>query len=1144
MVFQGERLWLLSEKKAPYTASRFPTSVKRPLIIIFSCLGLPAWAQHAVSVHVLDPNQKPLPNAQVALRIWGEKKWRQETLHTDTTGTATFSLEKPVDPATPVGTVYVHANGFALDGKSINSDSLEFKLQPGAVVRGQVVDGAGHPIADAVIQAGAIRKKDASPQDYLIPEGEELSAYYSTKSAADGTFQLSDLPEGGTVGYSVSKSGFADTADGNQMLVGETAHITLGPEARLHGKLLAIDGKPLAGVRVYASAMPYGEGFGDAKTDANGIYTIGSLRAGEYRVGVDVSDEAIYLVPSLEHAMAQTSQTSELPDLRAKEGVLVSGIVREKATEKPLAGVGITASTPDGSGTDSSSKVTGDDGRFTVRVLPGRHRFYVNQKPQDFLSDEEGQTLDIGATAPALLTFALPKAPLLTGTIVDENNRPIKAQLNLEGSWDGSAITSDAQGHWSWQATTLRPIQVSGGEDENGYFDVVANRQWPVPSPGPIVVKVKRHPWRTLEGRIVSRANKPLAGVSVQATYFVNLGDEGRLKQTTRTATTDTEGHYIFPRIRAADALSQIVNNLKVSASGKGLAFISGGAISQQGDNWMASDIVLSALNRRIEGQTEAGARVVAAGKETTADNAGHFVFEGLPEGEALVSAAANGKFGSILAGDTEAPIKIELSPIHTQGVDVEMGRDAWREVAREGAESKFFALDWVNGQLGVAGTNGETFESLKRTDDGPTTTNGDWSLASKLAKWAPRLPVGNRVARLEEVARGINRPELRLMAWLDSAIQSDDLNVAKRALQEADTALPLAPPEFMWREFNLYRLAVMSEKVEGAKAGEEALNRAIKWTFAHNPEKPYRENGRDVGGDRNDMLRFASDIVAQGSDAMLRQLLANIDPESGQNVWALSEAIPIIARTRGIEAALPLLEELVKMPKPESAEARRLSNFDPQFSFDKAARRLIAPLGEKSPQRALELARRISDSSGRARAIAIAAQFQTPDEAAKLWREAVRDVEVNQAARIAAQAWEHDPKLGAELFALARQKNEVVDPRFGRDSAWPSYAFYFARVDPAAARLELEREWATQLLKTDGDGHGLSKIAMAMSAIDGKRALEMAHAIPKGSDNFWPLETLMKVAQYFITTPEQRRDFPFDRWGATDTWQPGDAEW
>jgi hypothetical protein len=107
------------------------------------------------------------------------------------------------------------------------------------------------------------------------------------------------------------------------------------------------------------------------------------------------------------------------------------------------------------------------------------------------------------------------------------------------------------------------------------------------------------------------------------------------------------------------------------------------------------------------------------------------------------------------------------------------------------------------------------------------------------------------------------------------------------------------------------------------------------------------------------------------------------------------------------------------------------------------------------------------------------------------------------------------------------------------RGSDWTAFAFYFSRVDAADSRLILEREWAKS---QQNKGDGAQIIAMAMSAIDAKRADEMARQIADKA--FGSPDARRKIGQYLQTSEALRRDFPFDRWGAGDTWEAGDPEW
>jgi hypothetical protein len=202
-------------------------------------------------------------------------------------------------------------------------------------------------------------------------------------------------------------------------------------------------------------------------------------------------------------------------------------------------------------------------------------------------------------------------------------------------------------------------------------------------------------------------------------------------------------------------------------------------------------------------------------------------------------------------------------------------------------------------------------------------------------------------------------------------------------------------------------------------------------------------------------------------------------------------------------------------------------------------------------PEEALALARRVKpDDTGavgvlnqRAAALALIARWLPPAQAAPLWREIIPTVGAQQAARYALSAYEQDPVLGRELFEVARGLLPPSNDRFAyrpyRDAV--TFAFYLAPAEPAQSRVLLENTWVEAASKKNSSG--LFDVARAMARLDANRALEMAKAIPD-DDGFLSLEARRKIAQWVEADETQRRDWPFDRWGASDTWTPGDEEW
>jgi hypothetical protein len=333
-------------------------------------------------------------------------------------------------------------------------------------------------------------------------------------------------------------------------------------------------------------------------------------------------------------------------------------------------------------------------------------------------------------------------------------------------------------------------------------------------------------------------------------------------------------------------------------------------------------------------------------------------------------------------------------------------------------------------------------------------------------------------------------------------------------------------------RESNLYRAAAVAAKTD-EKAGFAALDRAVAFSLKNHGAKSTRSgNGQHQAG-RDEAMATSAELVARAGLPMVRRLLQNIEPGLGYDVLALANALPTLAKQGDVEAVLPLLDELEKMPEPPKTEESRRADMSPEYAFASAATKIMPLLGAKSPQKALELARRVNDSNygGRNKwqALAGAAKFQTGDIAAKLWREIVLGADAQNAPRYAARAWQIDPKLGRELFEIAREKVAAASSQEWQErEIWGGFGFYFARADAAQARFLLEREWgAARQKKTEGSQ--LGALALAMAAIDGPRAWQMAREIPNEDDSA-SLEARRRIGLFLAASEEKRRDFPFSR--------------
>ncbi len=1087
--------------------------MKRFVLLFSLILAVPMWAQNKVIVRVVDTQNVPIAGASVEAQIWSERQKPIAGQITDQNGAATFDLPSGANGKLANGSFSVAAKGFAFNNAVMKADTLEVKLEPGAIWRGKVTDEAGKAVAGAKVRVtNALKGVDW--ENSRRPFGEKNLALYTAQSGADGSFEIADVPVDWNLSYYVENPKFAIN-NGSGALAGVEKLIKMAPGGGVRGRILDLEGKPLSQILVYAAPTPRGAGGNGGKTDENGVFDIKSLTPGFYNIVVYQLEKLDFVLPRVMGVQIEVGKVADAPDMRAVKGVEVKGIVRDAATQKPLAGASIIAQEKNDT---SASNTSGADGRFTLRVAPGRYKVYLSGPPEGYIRPEDQRNVLVSETElnAAEISFDLKKATVLRGTLVDEAGKPLQTKIKVDSNYSmNTFIESDAAGKWQFEPQGARPVQLGGGDDEDGYSEVISPLSIEIGTEKETTITLRKMPWQVLPGRVLTLDGKPLPGAQIEGEFYSAMGEgNGALQTSQRTAITNANGDFILPKIR--DGLK--AGFFKVKGKKDGFAFQKGGELSKNGPVWQVSDFIFVPLDGKIEGKTTPGARVTAAGREIVAGADGKFAFDGLPGTANQVFAFKAALFGGAKGA---AAAQIELKPQGLQARDEELARDIWTDIV----------------QSANRGTKGETYSRMSdvkmRLETGQKTfaqqvktAAGDMAIMSLGEKWAGKTDAATLGAALSQ----IKDPDMRLYTLLGAATKSGDKTLAARALQEADANFQSPIKELWWREINLYRAAALAAKSVDEKAGFAALDRAVAFTLKNHGVKSTRQNGMPGQTGQGEMMAINAEVVADGGLAMLRRLQQNIEPGDGYDVMALATAIPVLAKT-DLESVMPLLDELEKMPEPAPAnqgEGRR-GDQSPAWAFATAAAKVVPLLGAKSPEKALQLARRVGGeeyTGNRARALAGAARFQSGAEAAKLWREIVGAASSETAPRFAARAFEADEKLGREMFALALQKVEADSKNEWQSrEIWANFAFYSARADAAQARFILEREWGLATQKKD-ENNVLGSLAFAMSAIDGTRAWQMALEIPEGN-RFASFEARRKIGLYLTTSEARRRDYP-----------------
>jgi hypothetical protein len=875
------------------------------------------------------------------------------------------------------------------------------------------------------------------------------------------------------------------------------------------------------------------------------------LPSGQFNVMADFKDKPL-VAAAAEKVGTTEGQETQVPPLTATAGILLTGTVKNKKTGAPVAEVGIGLYGPNRPRSTAvvTPIYTDANGHYQLRVVPGPNYIYLMDSPEGYLRQEQtGRDLTVDANTKPI-DFELDPAIRLRGVVVDEAGKPTVANLEAKVKWERFGFSSDAEGKFEVVLQQDGQVSFLGGEVRDGKFwEVVSPKIVQTPFEEPVRVVVKSVPTRSLSGRAVTPAGEPVPGVKVEVQASIPDGTGG-LDINFTTVESNAEGRFELKDVRPEVTLT-------LKAERDGFALVQGGEVKLVGLVWQASDLVLEPLNGRVAGrildaagQPVTGAKVTAAGQNSVSKADGGFELTGLPAGPVLVVAQRDREVGTVTSG--AEPVELRLAPAKLQPTDLKLAAAIYDELLVSGQGKGKGALAMVLAHRSLLGRNfDQHFEALASRPGG----TADWELGGLAMTVLADDKTDKAISsdRLRRIVGAISRPQLRLNILLqislkgqDPALREDAWQTAKGLNAGLDKA-PAADDEMWARMSTLWPMAVVVEREEGTEAGFKVLDSAMALVLKRYPEKAGAkdEDGTETQGN---FLQMAAEIVAQGSPELLRRLLTQIDPESGYYVQALGQAIPVVAKHHGYEAAKPLLDELQKLPEPKT-DAGNALNRRPGYAFIEAVRQSIPYFGAQSPQEALALARRMPEARGdgdrwggeRVSALAVAARYLPAAQAAPLWREVIQDA--GSAPRYAAWAYAQDPALGREMFAAARALLPDLDEKdtYDKYRNTAAFAFYLAIDNPAESRLILEQTWAHAASHKDADG--MLEVARAMARLDATRAMEMTKAVPEDKYSR-SLLAQASVACWVGTDDAVRSNWPFDRNDASDFWRDGGEMW
>lgn len=348
-----------------------------------------------------------------------------------------------------------------------------------AAISGTVTSEDGKPIGGVKISLNLSGNYGAYQREAVSDD----AGRYQIAGLAAGQYRISSVepPEGSPW---IRLAGWKMHYNVN---VGEgktaTQDFQLSRGARLRGRVLDDNGKPVAGARVSChmdsatevgpkSMYPLpGQWYeAQAQTDAAGHYVLGALTQETYRITVAPPENSVLAWATVCGINAMKAEDAEMQDIALVKGATILGSV-VGADGKPLAGADAEIT---GAASGSRKATCDEKGRFTIKGLPtGTYKISVDA-PEDSglleaqlegvvairsFSVERRLDLPLGGTVNAIVKD--PDGKPLSGAKIYLNYNPPDAKqygsINL-----GSGVTDEA-GRISLRGLGIPPGRKTGG---------------------------------------------------------------------------------------------------------------------------------------------------------------------------------------------------------------------------------------------------------------------------------------------------------------------------------------------------------------------------------------------------------------------------------------------------------------------------------------------------------------------------------------------------------------------------------------------------------------------------------------------------------------------------------------------------------